>query len=218
MRLTKKAFSMMIGAALVACTAFGLVGCGQQGSESTSGGSGGDAASESGMNEVLVVYYSATGNTEAIAEYIASQTTADTFQIVADPEYTSADLNYNDADSRVSKEHADASLQDVKLQKDTPDGWESYSTVFIGYPIWWGEAAWPVTSFVKANDFTGKTVIPFCTSASSGLGNSAQELSQAATGGEWLGGMRFPSHVDDDEVLQWIEDLGEENQSLSNMD
>ena len=128
--------------------------------------------------------------------------------------YTSEDLDYNDPDSRVSKEHADPSLEDVALAQDTPDDWASYDTVLIGYPIWWGEAAYPVASFAKANDFTGKTVIPFCTSASSGLGQSAEHLSELANGGEWMGGMRFPSGVNGDEVRQWVDDLGLEKQNL----
>ena len=145
---------------------------------------------------------------------IVDETGATSFAIQPAQPYTSEDLDYNDPDSRVSKEHADPSLQDVALAQDTPDDWASYDTVLIGYPIWWGEAAYPVASFAKANDFTGKTVIPFCTSASSGLGQSAEHLSELANGGEWMGGMRFPSGVNGDEVRQWVDDLGLEKQNL----
>ena len=88
-----------------------------------------------------------------------------------------------------------------------PD-WDSYSTVLIGYPIWWGIAAWPVDGFVKANDFTGKTVIPFCTSSSSGLGDSGQLLQKMAGTGNWQEGKRFSSGASASEVQSWVKGLG----------
>ena len=91
---------------------------------------------------------------------------------------------------------------------DTVENWDSYDTVFIGYPIWWGIAAWPVSSFVSANDFGGKTVIPFCTSSSSGLSQSGTLLEQAAGSGTWLEGMRFRSSVSESDVTAWVESLG----------
>ena len=121
---------------------------------------------------VLVVYYSATGNTENVANYIAEATGGDLFEITPAEPYTSDDLNWTDDNSRVTLEHEDESLRDVELVAETVDNWDRYDTVFIGYPIWWGIAAWPVDGFVEANDFTGKTVIPFCTSSSSGIGES----------------------------------------------
>lgn len=154
---------------------------------------------------VLVVYFSATGNTAAIAQDIATATSGSTFEITPAQPYTAEDLNYNDTASRVSQEHNDAALQDASLSVATPENWDSYDTVFIGYPIWWGEAAWPVDSFVKANDFTGKNVIPFCTSASSSLGNSANELAQLAGTGTWGEGMRFPSGATQTEVDDWLD-------------
>lgn len=126
----------------------------------------------------LVVYFSATGNTEEAATYIAEITGGDLFELEPAQLYTDEDLNYGNDDSRVSREHEDESLRDVELVADTVDNWDSYDTVFIGYPIWWGIAAWPVDDFVEANDFTGKTVIPFCTSASSGLGESGELLAE----------------------------------------
>lgn len=117
-----------------------------------------DSASGS---QVLVVYYSATGNTEAVAQTIAEATGGDLFAITPAEPYTDDDLNWTDENSRVSQEYADESLRDVALATATLDNWDSYDTVFIGYPIWWGIAAWPTSSFVAANDFTGKTVIPF---------------------------------------------------------
>ena len=123
-----------------------------------------DASEPTGDGNVLVVYYSASGNTEAVAGYIAEATGGDLFAITPAEPYTSDDLNWTDENSRVSQEYADESLRDVELTTTEVENWDSYDTVFIGYPIWWGIAAWPTDSFVEANDFTGKTVIPFCTS------------------------------------------------------
>lgn len=153
--------------------------------------------------KTLVVYFSATGSTKAAAETIAETLDADLFEITPEKPYTADDLDYNDKESRVSIEHDDETKRAVALQKTTPDNWEQYDTVYVGYPIWWGIAAWPVESFVKANDFAGKTVIPFCTSASSGLGSSADRLKTAATGGDWQEGKRFSSSADEKTVAAW---------------
>ena len=165
--------------------------------------------SQSGENGgVLVVYYSATGNTEAVAGYIAEATGGDLFELEPAEPYNDADLNWTDENSRVTLEHEDESLRDVELVADTVDNWDSYDTVFIGYPIWWGIAAWPVDTFVEANDFTGKTVIPFCTSSSSGLGQSGELLSEMAGTGDWLEGQRFRSSASQEDVTEWVDSLG----------
>ena len=135
---------------------------------------------ESTDGNTLVVYYSATGNTEEVAKTIAGATEADLFELEPAEPYSDTDLNWTDRDSRVSREHDNPDERAVPLVADTVENWESYDTVFIGYPIWWGIAAWPVSSFVEANDFTGKTVIPFCTSSSSGLGQSGELLAELA--------------------------------------
>ena len=159
-------------------------------------------------SSVLVVYYSATGNTAQVAQYIADSTGGDLFEIQPVEPYTDDDLNWTDDNSRVSQEHADESLRDVELVADTVDNWDQYDTVFIGYPIWWGIAAWPVDGFVEANDFSGKTVIPFCTSSSSGLGESGQLLADMAGTGDWQEGQRFSSGVSEEDVQSWVEELG----------
>lgn len=159
-------------------------------------------------SSVLVVYYSATGNTAQVAQYIADGTGGDLFEIQPVEPYTDDDLNWTDDNSRVSQEHADESLRDVELVADTVDNWDQYDTVFIGYPIWWGIAAWPVDGFVEANDFSGKTVIPFCTSSSSGLGESGQLLADMAGTGDWQEGQRFRSGASQEDVQSWIEELG----------
>ena len=152
---------------------------------------------------VLVVYYSATGNTENVAGYIAEATGGDLFELESAEPYTDADLNWTDENSRVTLEHEDESLRDIELVADTVDNWDSYDTVFIGYPIWWGIAAWPVDGFVEANDFTGKTVIPFCTSSSSGLGQSGELLAEMAGTGDWQEGQRFRSSASQEDVTGW---------------
>ena len=168
--------------------------------------SGGDTAAGSGS--VLVVYYSATGNTENAASYIAQATGGDLFEITPAEPYTSDDLNWTDENSRVTREHADKSLRDVELTTTQVENWDSYDTVFIGYPIWWGVAAWPVDGFVEANDFTGKTVIPFCTSSSSGLGQSGELLAELAGTGNWQEGQRFRSSAGQEDVDEWVDSLG----------
>lgn len=162
---------------------------------------------EGNESKVLVVYYSASGNMKKAAEYIAAATGGDMFELVPTEVYSSADLNWSDKNSRVSKEHDDPDLRDVELEYNTVDNWDSYDTVFIGYPIWWGIAAWPVNSFVQLNDFSGKTVIPFATSTSSGLGESGKLLEKQAGTGNWQDGRRFKSSVTEDEVNSWIQGL-----------
>ncbi len=157
--------------------------------------------------KTLVVYYTATGSTKAVAQTIAENADADIFEITPVNPYTSDDLNWNNNNSRVSKEHNDESLRDVELTKVTPDNWDSYDTVFIGYPIWWHIAAWPVNNFVKGNDFTGKTVIPFCTSSSSGIGDSGNLLEKMAGTGNWQDGQRFSSGASASEVSKWVKSL-----------
>ena len=158
--------------------------------------------------KTLVVYYSASGNTERVAKDIAEAAGADLFEIVPTEVYTSEDLNWTNPDSRVSREHDDESLRDVPLTTTEVPDWDSYDTVFVGYPIWWGIAAWPVDTFVKNNDFTGKTVIPFATSSSSGMGQSGSLLADMAGTGEWQEGQRFSSGVSSDDVQSWVNGLG----------
>lgn len=202
---------------------FHLAGCGNQGDktntpavqpstestqESTQQPAKGSAEeSEAVEGKTLVVYYSATGNTEKVADTIAAATGGDVFELETVEPYSSADLNWTDENSRVVYEHDNPDERAVELVESTVSNWESYDTVFIGYPIWWGIAAWPVDGFIAANDFTGKTVIPFATSSSSGLGESGELLAQAAGSGNWLEGMRFSSGVSEADVQTWVEGL-----------
>ena len=221
----------LLSCVLAGSVALALAACGQQsaggssaGNQSTSqstdqsrgevssaaqsaAGSGADTSGTERGN-VLVVYYSATGNTESVAGYIAQATGGDLFEITPAEPYTDEDLNWSDENSRVTREHEDESLRDVELTATTVENWDSYDTVFLGYPIWWGIAAWPVDTFVEANDFTGKTVIPFCTSSSSGLGESGQLLADLAGTGDWQEGQRFRSSASQEDVTQWVNSLG----------
>ena len=142
-----------------------------------------------GNGKTLVVYYSASGNTKDVAEKIAKITEADLFEIEPVEPYTDDDLDWTDDDSRVSREH-------------------EYDTVYIGYPIWWGIAAWPVDNFVKENDFTGKTVIPFCTAATSGIGDSGNLLEEMTGTGDWKEGERFHGGASESDISSWIDSLG----------
>lgn len=158
--------------------------------------------------KTLVVYFSATGNTEEVANHIVAITGADVLELEPVNAYTDADLNYNDDNSRVVREHDNPDEQNIELVVTTVENWDEYDTIFIGYPIWWHIAAWPVNGFVEANDFTGKTVIPFCTSSSSNLGESGELLAEMAGTGEWLEGRRFSSRVSESDVSAWIDELG----------
>lgn len=213
----KKLATVVLSCLLMFC----LVACSSGGSGSTSSADTSSSSVSSASDEtsatteesstdlgnVLVVYYSATGNTEREANSIAEATGGDLFEIEPTEPYTDDDLNWNDESSRVSREYEDESLRDVPLVNTTVDGWDDYDTVFIGYPIWWGIAAWPVDGFVEANDFSDKTVIPFATSASSGMGQSGELLADLAGTGDWQDGMRFSSGAGDDEVQEWVETL-----------
>ena len=163
------------------------------------------AAPETG--KVLVVYYSASGNTARVANDIAEAAGADVFEIVPVEPYTSDDLNWTNQSSRVSVEHDNPDARTVELVSTEVPDWDSYSTVLIGYPIWWGIAAWPVNGFVSANDFTGKTVIPFATSSSSGMGESGALLAQLAGTGDWQVVQRFSSGASASDVQDWVSGL-----------
>ena len=155
----------------------------------------------------LVIYFSAENHTRNVATKIAANLNADIFEIEPVEAYAKDDLSWIDSKSRVSREHNDASLQDVALKSVSVPNWDEYETVFLGYPIWWGISAWPVDSFVKKVDFGNKTVIPFCTSHSSGLGASDTDLKAKATGGNWQPGHRFFQGATDAEINNWTQNL-----------
>lgn len=157
--------------------------------------------------KILVVYYSSTGTTKSVAEEIAKSTEADLLELKPLNPYEGDDLNYNDKNSRIYKEYNNKDLRDVELEYNTVDDWDSYDTVFIGYPIWWGNASWVVNSFVQLNNFAEKTVIPFCTSASSGISDSEKFLKSQNATGNWKEGKRFTAGTSSDDVNNWIKKL-----------
>jgi len=126
---------------------------------------------EEQRTKVLVAYFSATNTTQGIAEHIANGLSADIYEIVPEEPYTDADLNYNDNNSRTTIEMNDPDARPAI--SGSVEDMEQYDIVFIGYPIWWGEAPRIVSTFVESYDFSGKTIVPFCTSGGSGVGSSA---------------------------------------------
>ena len=196
----------------------GLAACGGNDSEAAEDSSAAtnDTATETQAEEleeesaeveggVLVVYFSMTGTTRGIAEKIATITGADIYEIKAAQEYTSDDLNYNDSETRATVEQKDPTVR-PEIGSD-PVSLDGYTTVYIGYPIWWGEEPRIMDTFVESYDFDGKTVIPFCTSGSSSIGNSGKNLATNAGSGNWLDGQRFGGSTTEDELRGWIEGL-----------
>ena len=158
---------------------------------------------DTGGGKTLVVYFSATGTTKAVAEQIASVTGADIYEITAAQPYSADDLNWNDPNSRTTNEQNDKSVRpEIGSDEISLDGCD---TIFIGYPIWWGEEPRIMDTFVESYDFTGKTVIPFCTSGDSGIGASGSDLASNAGSGNWLEGERLSSSSD---IEGWINGLG----------
>lgn len=155
--------------------------------------------------DVLVIYFSATGTTKGVAEMIADITDGDLYEIKALEEYTDEDLNWNDSNSRSTKEQDDPSARPA-IGSDTIS-LDGYTTIYIGYPIWWGEEPRIMDTFVEGYDFTGITMIPFCTSASSGIGRSGTNLEENAGSGNWLEGARFGAEVTSEELESWISGL-----------
>ena len=192
-KISRRQFLQLAG---ISAAALALAGCAETGSKT-------NLPQLSGRS--LVVYYSASGNTRRVAQAIAEQLGADTFEVTPVQPYTSADLNWTDRSSRVVQEYEDESLRDIPLMDTVVPNWENYDNVFIGYPIWWGIAAWPMNGFVSANDFSGKTVIPFCTSSSSGIGQSGELLANLAGSGNWVTGRRFSSGASSADVAAWAE-------------
>ena len=196
---------------LCAVMALTLTACGSEQGAAKSDAKTSDtsAAAKAPASKTLVVYYSASGRTEQVANDIAKATGADTFRLQPSPDYTDADLDYHDENSRVMKEHNDPSLREaIKLKETNVPNWDQYDTVYIGFPIWWGIEAWPVDPFVKANDFTGKKVIVFATAYSSPLGTSGENLKALANGkGDWQDGECFTGAIDDQKVMDWAKSV-----------
>ena len=156
-------------------------------------------------SDVLVAYFSATGTTKGVAERIASVTGGDLYEILAAEPYTEADLNYNDNSSRSTSEQNDKSVRPEIGSEDI--SLEGYTTIYLGFPIWWGEEPRILDTFVEKYNFDGITVIPFCTSGSSGIGRSGSNMEELAGSGTWLQGERFSGGVSEEELKSWIDGL-----------
>ena len=156
-------------------------------------------------SDTLVIYFSCTGTTRGVAEKLAKVTGADLYEIVPAVPYTDEDLNYNDRSTRATWEQDHPETRPEIGGKDID--LTGYSTVYIGYPIWWGEEPRILCTFVESHDFTGMTVIPFCTSGGSGIGRSGDDLAKLAGTGTWLKGARHSSGISEDELLAWVNGL-----------
>ena len=213
----KKAIAILLSLTMI----LGLAACGnsasqteQPSTEDTSVESKGDTESaENGTDmentdnqdvqnhKALVAYFSATGTTKGVAEHIANGLNADIYEIVPEEPYTDADLDYNDNNSRTTIEMNDPDARPAI--SGSVENMEQYDIVFIGYPIWWGEAPRIVSTFVESYDFSGKTIVPFCTSGGNDIGSSATSLEQLTNGATWLDGRRINGSDSQDTVMEW---------------
>ena len=153
-------------------------------------------------SKTLVIYFSATGTTKGVAEKIAAATGGDLYEITPAEPYSDADLDWHDNSSRTTKEQNDKSVRPA-IANDTVN-LDGYDTVYIGYPIWWGEEPRIMDTFVETHSFDGKTVIPFCTSGGSGIGRSGKNLEELAKSGNWIEGKRIDANAADSEIEEWI--------------
>lgn len=165
-----------------------------------------DAPDDTAGSKILVAYFSCTGNTQGVAEKIAASLNADLYEIMPVEPYTDADLNYNDSSSRATVEQNDDSARPAI--SDSVENMADYDIVFVGYPIWWGEAPRIMSTFIESYDFSGKTLVAFCTSGSSGFGSSDSALQSAADGAVWLDGRRFSAGTSVDDIVEWVNGLG----------
>lgn len=156
-------------------------------------------------NRALVVYFSCTNTTKGVAEQVASLTGSDTHRIEPKETYTSADLDYNNSSSRANREQNDPSARPAIAS--SLESLSDYDVIFLGYPIWWGKAPKIIHTFLESYDFAGKTIVPFCTSHSSGIGSSDTDLHPLASQAEWKPGRRFGGGTSENDIRSWIESL-----------
>ena len=173
--------------------------------QSTESGAPATEPTPEAHSDTLVVFFSATGTTKGVAEKLASVTGADLYEIVPAEPYTAADLDWHDNNSRTTHEQNDKSARpEIAGDKISLDG---YTTIFIGFPIWWGEEPRILDTFVESYDFTGITLIPFCTSGGSGIGRSGPNMEALAGTGTWLDGARHSGSISEAELQAWIDGL-----------
>lgn len=231
--MNKKRIKKMIAVVLTMMLAFAVSACGSKTDDTTSGTTqvkevdltteaqtdASTAEAETDTTEaassenadaqksnVLVAYFSATHTTEGVAKTLADVTGADLYEITPEEPYTDADLDYNDNNSRTTKEMNDPSARPAIA--GSVENMDQYDIVFIGYPIWWGDAPRIMSTFVESYDLSGKTIVPFCTSASSSIGSSADNLAALTSGANWLDGQRFSGGASADDISSWVNGLG----------
>ncbi len=162
-------------------------------------------ATDNGDQKILIAYFSATNNTENIAAHLNDLLEADLYEIVPETPYTSDDLDYNDSSSRSSQEMDDPEARPAI--SGSVENMEQYDVIFLGYPIWWGEAPRIINTFLESYELSGKTIAPFCTSASSPLGSSAANLQELTGSAIWLEGQRFSGGASASDVQSWVDSL-----------
>lgn len=156
---------------------------------------------------ILVAYFSCTGTTKPLAEYAAEYLNADLYEIKAETPYSSEDLDYNTSNSRANKEQDDSSARPAISGK--VEDMDKYQTVVLAYPIWWGQAPRIISTFLESYEFKGKTIVPFCTSHSSGIGSSDKNLhSLVDSNAEWKDGKRFAAGTSEKEIAEWLSEVG----------
>ena len=197
---------------LLLCMVLLLAGCGGNAVDSPTAEAAQETAEKNvtatereDENRVLVAYFSATNVTEGVAESIADAMHASLYEIVPADPYTEEDLNYDQENSRSTIEMKDSTVRPAI--SGSVENMEQYHIIFLGYPIWWGEAPRILDTFVESYDFSGKIIVPFCTSASSGLGSSASQLESLTVGAQWLAGQRFSGNSSREEIEQWLNGL-----------
>lgn len=189
----------------------------EQSSSSSQGTSDADAEGETSQQtpsssqpqdsatNILVAYFSATGNTEGIAAELQNLLQADLYQIIPQVPYTQEDLNYSEDECRANQEQNDPSARPAI--SESLENMDDYDVIFLGYPIWWGQAPKIISTFLESYDFSGKVIVPFCTSGSSGIGSSASNLHDLASDAQWMDGQRFSGSASGDEIQQWVNGL-----------
>ncbi len=154
--------------------------------------------------KAVVIYFSATGNTKQVAEYIKDEINSDIFEIIPKQKYTSEDLNYGDNNTRATREQND---ENARPEIDNMIDISDYDVIFLGYPIWWGDVPKIILSFIDNTNLKGKTVIPFCTSGSSGISTSESTLKLYSGNINWIGGKRFSNSSTREDIKSWIDSL-----------
>lgn len=174
-----------------------------------SGASGDDQAAQQNTDvRSIVVYFSCTGNTKAVAEEVAAQTGSELHEIVPEEPYTEEDLNYNNDNCRANIEMNNPESRPAI--SNTIENFSEYDTIYIGYPIWWGSLPRIMNTFLDTYDFSGKTIVPFCTSGSSSISQSVSVIREAEPEAQIKKGLQISSAGADDssyEVRKWLEEI-----------